>query len=156
MWIYVWAFNLSPLNNTSVFLAIPWCVYYYRSVMQLEIGMIKFLGAPLLFSFVLAFIWSWRQLFKTCEELCWNIDEDCIESVDFFWWDDHFYFINPTDPWVWKIFLYLICFFSVLKFFYTSFSVSYYLSLLWKILFSWSLSCFVCQVYVEGLQSLLI
>ena len=23
--------------------------------------------------------------FHVCEELCWNFDEDCIESVDCFW-----------------------------------------------------------------------
>ena len=31
-----------------------------------------------------------------CEELSWNFDGDCIESVDCFWQDSHFYFINPA------------------------------------------------------------
>jgi hypothetical protein len=24
---------------------------------------------------------------------------DCIESVDYFWQDSHFYYINPANPW---------------------------------------------------------
>jgi hypothetical protein len=26
-----------------------------------------------------------------------NFDENCIESVDFFWQDSHFYYINPAN-----------------------------------------------------------
>ena len=33
----------------------------------------------------------------------WNFDGDCIESVDCFWQDGHFYYINPDNPWAWKI-----------------------------------------------------
>jgi hypothetical protein len=29
---------------------------------------------------------------------CWNFDGDCIESVDFFRQDGHFYCINPANP----------------------------------------------------------
>jgi hypothetical protein len=29
---------------------------------------------------------------------------DCIESVDCFWQDGHFYYINPAKPWIWKFF----------------------------------------------------
>jgi hypothetical protein len=36
--------------------------------------------------------------FNFCEESCWNFDEDCIEYVDCFWQNVHFYYINPTDP----------------------------------------------------------
>ena len=39
--------------------------------------------------------------FETCsnsEELSWNFDGDCIESVDCFQQDGHFYFINPANP----------------------------------------------------------
>ena len=36
-------------------------------------------------------------LFNT-DELSWNFDGDCIESVDCFWQDSHFYYINPANP----------------------------------------------------------
>jgi hypothetical protein len=36
--------------------------------------------------------------FSNCEELGWNFDEDCIESVDCVWQDVHFYLINPANP----------------------------------------------------------
>ena len=42
--------------------------------------------------------------FSNCEELGWNFDEDCIESVDCVWQDVHFYLINPANPWAWDIF----------------------------------------------------
>ena len=28
---------------------------------------------------------------------------DCIESVDCFWQDGYFYYVNLTNPWAWKI-----------------------------------------------------
>ena len=34
--------------------------------------------------------------FKVCEELFWNFERNCIESVDCFWYDGHFYYVNPT------------------------------------------------------------
>ena len=36
--------------------------------------------------------------FYISEELSWNFDGDCIESVDCFRQDDHFYYINPANP----------------------------------------------------------
>jgi hypothetical protein len=33
-----------------------------------------------------------------------EFDEDCIESVDCFWKDGHFYYINPANPRAWEIF----------------------------------------------------
>jgi hypothetical protein len=32
------------------------------------------------------------------EELSWNIDGDCIESVDCLHQDSHFYYIDPANP----------------------------------------------------------
>jgi hypothetical protein len=32
------------------------------------------------------------------EELNWNFDGDCIESVDCFLQESHFYYINPANP----------------------------------------------------------
>jgi hypothetical protein len=33
-----------------------------------------------------------------CENSSWNFDGDCIESVDCFLQDSHFYHINPANP----------------------------------------------------------
>ena len=38
------------------------------------------------------------------EELSWNFDWDCIESVDCFQHDGHFPHIIPTIPWGWESF----------------------------------------------------
>jgi hypothetical protein len=35
--------------------------------------------------------------FCFCEELIWNFGGDCIESIDCFWQDGHFYYVNPAD-----------------------------------------------------------
>ena len=43
-------------------------------------------------------------LFHVNEELCWDFDGNCIESVDSFWQDNHFYYINPPNPGAWEIF----------------------------------------------------
>ena len=32
------------------------------------------------------------------EEMIWNFDGDCIESVNCFQKDGHFYYINPANP----------------------------------------------------------
>ena len=42
--------------------------------------------------------------FHVFEEVCWDFDEDCIQSVDGLWWDGHFYYVNSANPKVWKIF----------------------------------------------------
>jgi hypothetical protein len=36
--------------------------------------------------------------FYLCKELSWNFDGDCIESVDCFCQDSHFYYINSANP----------------------------------------------------------
>jgi hypothetical protein len=36
--------------------------------------------------------------FKLYEELISDFDGDCIESVNCFWQDDQFCYINPTNP----------------------------------------------------------
>ena len=34
--------------------------------------------------------------FNVSEKFCFDFDGDCIEPVDCFWKDDHFYFINSA------------------------------------------------------------
>ena len=54
--------------------------------------------------------------YKVYKELSWNVDKDCIESIDCFWQDVNFYYINPANPCVWEIFLRsLISLFTNLK-----------------------------------------
>jgi hypothetical protein len=36
--------------------------------------------------------------FYLSEELSWNFDGDCIDSVDCFRQNSHFYYINPAYP----------------------------------------------------------
>jgi hypothetical protein len=36
--------------------------------------------------------------FYFVEELSWNFDGDCIESLDCFWKDSHFYNVDPANP----------------------------------------------------------
>jgi hypothetical protein len=42
--------------------------------------------------------------FHLCEKLCWNFDEDCIESADCFWSDYHFYCAKLINSGAWDIF----------------------------------------------------
>jgi hypothetical protein len=41
--------------------------------------------------------------FYLSEDLSWSFDGDCIESVDCFLQDRHFYYINPAKSLAWKI-----------------------------------------------------
>jgi hypothetical protein len=36
--------------------------------------------------------------------LTWNFDGNCIEYVDCFQQDSHFYYINSANPWAWEFF----------------------------------------------------
>ena len=36
--------------------------------------------------------------FLFIEELSWNLFGDCTESVDCFWQESHFYYIDPANP----------------------------------------------------------
>jgi hypothetical protein len=39
-----------------------------------------------------------RIVLSNSEELSWNFDEDCIESVYFFEQNRHFYYIDSANP----------------------------------------------------------
>lgn len=58
------------------------------------------------------FIWIWKLLNQD-QHFCWNLDENLIDSVDCYWKDGHFLYVNPNDPWPWEIFL---CFDIILNF----------------------------------------
>ena len=50
--------------------------------------------------------------FQVCEEFCWDFDGHCIESVDCFWNDCHFYYVNSTYQRAWEIFTFSGIFFN--------------------------------------------
>ena len=39
-----------------------------------------------------------NYLFQLCEKYRWQLDRDCIESLDCFWQYTHFHFIDSSDP----------------------------------------------------------
>ena len=98
-----------------VCVSIQCSLYRYCSVIQLEVRdgdssrssfIILLLRIIFLLScFLLLLLFHMQLRIAFCEELSWNFDGDCIESTDCFLQDGHFYYINPTNPWAWKIFL---------------------------------------------------
>ena len=55
-----------------------------------------------------------RIAFSNSEELSWDFDGDCVESVDCFWQDGHFNYIDPANPRAWQIFPFSEVFFDFL------------------------------------------
>jgi hypothetical protein len=50
------------------------------------------------FAILVFLLFQLNCLLQFAEELSWNFDGDCIESVDCFWQDSHFYYIDPANP----------------------------------------------------------
>jgi hypothetical protein len=116
VWVYFWIFNSIPLIYLSVSVSILCFVYHYCSVVQAEIRdgdspRISFIVEKSFSSSSFVFVCLLSLLlllllqgefescsFYLCEELTWNFDGDYTESVDGFWKDGHFYYINPADP----------------------------------------------------------
>ena len=79
--------------------------YYYIFVVQLEIRVGDTSRSSLIVQycssytgiFVLPYAVD-NSYFKVHKELSWNFDENCVQSIDCFWYDGHFYYGNPTDP----------------------------------------------------------
>jgi hypothetical protein len=103
VWVYFTVFSSIPLIYLSVSIPIPCSFYYYCSVVQLEIRD----GEPpevlllyrILLAFLDVFVFPYEVescSFKVCKELCWNFGGNCFESVDCFWLDVHFYYVNTT------------------------------------------------------------
>ena len=95
MWINVRVFNLIPLVQVSVSMPIPSCFHYWSSIIELVVWD----GNASRSSFIIQDCFSYSGFFvvvvflhevdycsfQVCEELCWDLDGDCIESVDCFW-----------------------------------------------------------------------
>ena len=107
--VHVWVFNFIPLFYLSVTIPVPCSFFFFFnhncSVVQLEVGV----GDSTRGSFVVENSFCYPKifvisdefancLFELGEELSWNFNEDCIESVDCFWQDSHFYYIIPANP----------------------------------------------------------
>jgi hypothetical protein len=105
VWIQFWVFNSIPLIYLSVTVPLPCSFYHNCSVVQLNVSngdstRPSFIAEN---SFYYPMFFIFPDEFANCllylnEELSWNFDEDCIESVDCFWQESHFYYINPANP----------------------------------------------------------
>jgi hypothetical protein len=100
VWVHFWVFNSIPLifQYHAVF-------NHNCSVIQLEVrdGDSTRSTSIVENSFCYPKFFVIPDEFENCpfylgEELSWNFDGDCIESVDCFWQDSHFYYINPANP----------------------------------------------------------
>ena len=121
--MYFWLLNkkfryllmcwLSPqfysLDQYVSFVSSP-CCFYYHTTLQSEIGngdtSNSYFIMQKYFSYPRWFVFSFEaksHSLKFCEKLCWNFNGVCIESVDWFWEDEHFHNIDPTSPWTWEI-----------------------------------------------------
>ncbi|XP_018644101.1 hypothetical protein Smp_191100 [Schistosoma mansoni] len=111
VWVNTRIFNSIPLVCLSIFVPIPSCFQDYSSIIELEVRDIDASGRCLVeqgcFGYPGSFVFPYKIdycSFKVCEELCWDFNGDSIESVDCFWQDCHFYYIDPTYPRAWEIF----------------------------------------------------
>lgn len=90
-------FKLIPLIYMSILMPIPNCFYYYSSIPEPEVRNGDATRSLFISNRIVLAILVWYffvvvyfpyQLeycsFKVSEELCWDFDGDCIESVDFF------------------------------------------------------------------------
>ena len=110
LWVNTQVFYSIPQVDFSVVMPIPSCFQYCSSVIEFEVRD----GNASRSSFIVqdcfgypGFLISLYKLdycsLKVCEEFCWDFDGDCIESIDCFWQNCHFYFVDPTIPRAWEI-----------------------------------------------------
>ena len=113
--VHFWVFNTIPLIYLSVTVPVPCRVfcflffvfffYHNCSVVLLEV----LDGFSTRSSFIVESRFCDPRFFvipdefancpfQLFEELIWNFDWDCIESVNCFQQEAHFYYINPANP----------------------------------------------------------
>ena len=104
VWIYFWFFDSIPLINLSVFMPISCCFYYwgwwYLKMFIYCTRLLQLFQIFLFFHTTLSIVLS-----RSVKKLWLNFNENCVESVDWFWQDSHFYCVNLTDLWAWEILL---------------------------------------------------
>jgi hypothetical protein len=105
VWIHLWVFNSIPLIYLSVIVPVPCSFYHNSSVVQLNVRHSDSTRGSFIVenSFCYSRFFIVPDEFANCpfylsEELSWDFDGDCIESVDCFRQDSHFYYINPANP----------------------------------------------------------
>jgi hypothetical protein len=105
VWVHLCVFNPITVIYLSVIVPVPCSFYHNCSVVQLEVRH----GDSPRSSFIAENVFCYPRFvvipdeFSNCpfylsEELSWNFDGDCIESVDCFSQDRNFYYINPANP----------------------------------------------------------
>jgi hypothetical protein len=97
IWVCFWAFNSIPLIYLPVTVPIPCSVHHYSSVIELKVrvgnslrsSFIALNSFSLLFFclliclFVIVILNEFEHCsFYLCEEMSWNFDGNCVESVD--------------------------------------------------------------------------
>jgi hypothetical protein len=102
VWVHFWIFNSIPLIYLYQYHAV---FNYDCSVVQLEVKDDDSARSSFIVenSFSILDFLLFQDEFANCsfklyEELSWNFDGDCIESLDYFRQDSHFYYINPANP----------------------------------------------------------
>jgi hypothetical protein len=105
MWIHFWVFNSIPFIYLSVTVPSPCSFYHNCSVVQLNVIHVDSNRSSFIVENIFFYPWFFifPDGFANCpfylsEKLSWNFDGDDIESVDCFWQDSHFYYINPANP----------------------------------------------------------
>ena len=96
VWVHFWVFNSVPMIYLSAIVLIPCSFYHNCSVVQLEVRD----GDSNRGSFIVENSFCYPRIFiqdefANClsllsEELSWNFNGYCIESVHFFWQDSLF------------------------------------------------------------------
>jgi hypothetical protein len=103
VWIHFWIFNSIPLIYLSVTVPVPCSFYHNCSALQFNVKH----GDSTRGSFIVEKSFCYPRFFlfqinlqialSNFEELSWNFDGNCNESVDCFWQDSHFDYINPAN-----------------------------------------------------------
>jgi hypothetical protein len=99
VWVHSWVFSSIPLIYMSVAVPVPWSFYHNCSVVQPEVrhgdstrGSLLLRIVFVILSFLLFQMNLQIGLSNSVKYwLSWSFDGDCIESVDCFWQDSHFY-----------------------------------------------------------------
>ena len=94
VWVHIRVFNSIPVVFLSIFVPVPSCFQNYSSIIELEVRDGDASGSFFIvqdcFGYPRSTVFPYRVgycSFKVCEELCWDFNGDCIESVDCFWQD---------------------------------------------------------------------
>ena len=98
-------------------MSIPSCLHYCSSVIKLDVrdgdtsGRFFYCTGSFWLSFFFPYEVDYFS-FKVCEELCWDFDGYFIESIDCFWQDCHFQYVEPTYPRILELFPFSGIFFN--------------------------------------------